>query len=44
MVSRAGSVFDADGRIVDGRTDEALRRYLAGFVAYVRGHAAGAGA
>lgn len=36
MVSRAGSVFDADGNIVDERTHEALRRYLAGFVAHLR--------
>lgn len=37
MVSRAGSVFDGDGRIVDERVATALRDYMAGFVAYVRG-------
>lgn len=37
MVSRAGSVFDGDGRIVDERVAAALRDYMAGFVAYVRG-------
>ncbi|TWI04601.1 NAD(P)H-dependent FMN reductase [Luteimonas cucumeris] len=36
MVSRAGSVFDADGNIVDARTHDALRTYMEGFVAYVR--------
>jgi len=38
MVSRAGSVFDADGNIADGRTDGALRGYLEGFVTFVRAH------
>lgn len=37
MVSRAGSVFDGDGRLVDERVATALRDYMAGFVAYVRG-------
>lgn len=37
MVSRAGGVFDADGRIVDEKVAVALRDYMAGFVAYVRG-------
>lgn len=36
MVSRAGSVFDAEGNIVDGRTDQMLRKLLEGFVADVR--------
>lgn len=38
MVSRAGAVFDADGNIIDGRTDQLLRKLLEGFVAYVRAH------
>ncbi len=37
MVSRAGSVFDGEGKIVDERVATALRDYMAGFVAYVRG-------
>lgn len=37
MVSRAGSVFDGEGRIVDERVATALRDYMAGFVAYVGG-------
>ncbi|TKR33507.1 NAD(P)H-dependent oxidoreductase [Luteimonas gilva] len=37
MVSRAGSVFDGEGRIVDERVATALRDYMAGFVAYVSG-------
>lgn len=36
MVSRAGSVFDAQGNITDSRTNDALREYLEGFVAYAR--------
>ncbi len=39
MVSGAGGVFDADGNIVDERTDAQLRKLLEGFVAYVRSHA-----
>lgn len=34
MVSRAGSVFDASGALIDDKTREALREYLAGFAAY----------
>lgn len=37
MVSRAGSVFDADGAIADARTGELLRSYMEGFVAFVQG-------
>lgn len=37
MVSRAGSVFDGAGNIVDERVATALRDYMTGFVAYVRG-------
>jgi NAD(P)H-dependent FMN reductase len=36
LVSRAGSAFDADGRLVDGATREQLQKFLAGFVAYAR--------
>ena len=37
LVSRAGSVFDASGTIVDSKTNDALRKFLEGFVAHVRG-------
>lgn len=36
LVSRAGSVFDANGKITDTKVDEALRKFLEGFVAYAR--------
>lgn len=36
LVSRAGSVFDADGNLTDERIREALAHYLAGFTAYAR--------
>lgn len=36
MVSKAGSVFDAEGRIVDEATDKRLRDFVEGFVAFVR--------
>lgn len=36
MVSRAGSVFDASGALIDDKIREALRGYLAGFAAYAR--------
>jgi chromate reductase, NAD(P)H dehydrogenase (quinone) len=39
MVSRAGSVFDANGIIVDERTNDALRRFVEGFVVHVQQHA-----
>lgn len=35
LVSRAGTVFDASGTIVDGKTNDALRKFLAGFIAHV---------
>src|SRR5207302_7566512 len=35
LVSRAGSVFDASGTIVDSKTNDALRKFLEGFVAHV---------
>ena len=37
MVSRAGSVFDADGAIVDARTHDSLRQFVEGFVAFAQG-------
>lgn len=36
LVSRAGAVFGPDGAIQDGAVNEALRRFLEGFVAYAR--------
>jgi len=36
LVSRAGNVFDANGKIVDGKVNDALRKFLEGFVAHVR--------
>ncbi|EIM01543.1 NAD(P)H-dependent oxidoreductase [Rhodanobacter denitrificans] len=41
LVSRAGSVFDADGAIADARTDEQLRQFMQGFVAFAQGGSAG---
>ena len=35
LVSRAGSVFDASGTIVDNKINDALRTFLEGFVAYI---------
>jgi len=37
LVSRAGSVFDADGAIVDARTHDSLRKFVEGFVAFAHG-------
>jgi chromate reductase len=36
MVSRAGSVFDAEGKLVDEKIRAQLQQFLAGFVAFVR--------
>jgi len=36
MVSRAGTVFNEDGTIAEQKIEEQLRKYLEGFVAYVR--------
>ncbi|TMH20059.1 MAG: NAD(P)H-dependent oxidoreductase [Betaproteobacteria bacterium] len=36
LVSRAGSVFDASGTIVDSKTNDALRKFLERFVTHVR--------
>ena len=36
LVSRAGNVFDANGKIVDGKVNDALRKFLERFVAHVR--------
>jgi NAD(P)H-dependent FMN reductase len=35
LVSRAGSVFDANGEITDAAVRESVRKFVAGFVAYV---------
>jgi NAD(P)H-dependent FMN reductase len=37
LVSRAGSVIDANGEIVDAATRDNLGKFVTGFVAYVRG-------
>jgi NAD(P)H-dependent FMN reductase len=37
LVSRAGSVFDDKGELKDEAVRENVRRFVAGFVAYVRG-------
>lgn len=36
LVSRAGTVFDAQGRITDPAVAESLKKFLEGFVAHVR--------
>jgi len=36
LVSRAASVFDADGQLTDAKTREALQAFLAGFVTHVQ--------
>lgn len=35
LVSRAGTVFDANGALVDAKVAEALRAHLAGYVAWI---------
>ena len=35
MVSRAPSVFAADGTLADAKIEDALRRFLEGFVGFV---------
>lgn len=35
LVSRAGNAFDANGKIVDDKINDALRKFLQGFVAHV---------
>ena len=40
MVSHAGTVFDADGHLVDDKVREQLQAFVAGFAAFVRGRAA----
>src|SRR5256886_7373042 len=37
LVSRAGGVIDANGEITDAATRDNIRRFMEGFVAYVRG-------
>jgi chromate reductase len=36
LVSRAGTVFDASGEIVDNKINDALRKFLEGFVAHIK--------
>jgi chromate reductase len=36
MVSRAGTLFDAEGRLTDAGTEERLAAFLAGFVNFVQ--------
>lgn len=36
MVSRAGTVFDADGHLVDDKVREQLQHFVQGFVAFVQ--------
>jgi NAD(P)H-dependent FMN reductase len=38
LVSRAGSVFDADGRVTDDATRQAIARFVAGYCAFVERH------
>jgi hypothetical protein len=35
MVSRAGAVFDADGRITDEKVNRNLAAFIEGFVSFV---------
>ena len=37
LVSRAGNVFDANGNITDPAVKESVAKFIAGFVAHVRG-------
>ena len=37
LVSRAGSVFDANGEITDATVRDSVRKFMAGFVAYING-------
>ena len=39
LVSRAGGVIDADGRITDEATRQSIRNFMAGFVNFVRARA-----
>ena len=39
LVSRAGSAFDASGEMKDAAAREGVRKFVAGFVAYVHGRA-----
>ena len=41
MVSRAGSVFDAGGAIVDARTHDSLRQFVEGFTVFAQASPAG---
>src|SRR5947208_12636450 len=37
LISRAGSVIDANGEITDAATGDNIRKFMDGFVTYVRG-------
>ncbi len=39
MVSKAGTVFDADGQLVDDKAREQLQQFVAGFVGFVKARA-----
>jgi NAD(P)H-dependent FMN reductase len=36
LVSRAGSVFDANGNIADATVSDSVARFMAGFVEFIR--------
>lgn len=40
MVSRAGTVFDADGQLVDDKVRGQLQQFVGGFVEFVKGRSA----
>jgi hypothetical protein len=40
MVSRAGTVFDAEGHLVDDKLRAQLQQFVLGFVAFVQKRAA----
>jgi len=40
MVSKAGAVFDADGKLVDDKVRAQLQQFVQGFVAFVQGRVA----
>ena len=41
LVSRAGGVVDAEGRITDSATRDSIAKFVAGFVKYIAGRKAG---
>ncbi|HET9579236.1 MAG TPA: NADPH-dependent FMN reductase [Usitatibacter sp.] len=44
LVSRAGNVFDETGAVKDAATQEGIRKFMAGFVAYARARRRGSSA